>query len=117
MLSKVNNMAEEKFFTDDMSLKALLDGRHWDDLFPKPKVKTFDPIYGPTPFKPTGTIVARYERQICRQCGSFSFSFEGIFKLTQKEDGTESYQREPDYLVHEKKQVIDIPIPKCYECA
>ena len=109
-------MAEDKFFNNDMSLDALMNGRHWDDIFGKPKVKTFDPIYGPTPFKPTGTIVARFERQICRKCKNFSFAFEGIFVSRVNDKGEEHLEPRPDYTPYETKQIIDLPIPTCYSC-
>lgn len=108
-------MSNEKFFNDDMSLRALLDGRHWDDTFGKPKVKTFDPIYGPTPFHSNGHIIARFERQVCQRCRSFSFAFQGIFKAVEN-NGTTTYTKLPDYTPYENKEVVDLPTPICYEC-
>lgn len=110
------NMSEEKFFNNDMSLQALLDGRHWDDTFGKPKVKTFDPIYGPTPFHSNGHIIARFERQICLKCRSFSFAYQGIFRAVEQEDKSIKYTRLPEYTPYENKEVTDLPIPFCYEC-
>jgi len=109
------NMAEEKFFTDDMSLDALLNGRHWDETFGKPKVKTFDPIYGPTPFHSTGHIIARFERQICLKCRSFSFVYQGIFRAVEA-DKVITYTKLPDFTPYENKEVTDLPIPFCYKC-
>jgi hypothetical protein len=109
-------MSEAKFFDDDMSLGALLDGRHWDDLFPKKKVETFDPIYGRTPFKETFHIVARFERQTCLRCHSSTISFTGKFK-DYIDKSVEHLDIIPDSMPHDKKLVIDLPVACCYNCA
>ena len=110
------NMAEEKFFTPEMELDALLNGRHWDDLFEKQKVKIFDPIYGPTPFQTTISHIATFTRQTCAKCKGTQTFFQGIYSYTMH-NGVESYKIAPETQPYQRKQVIDVTVPVCYTCA
>ena len=111
-------MSEEKFFTSDMELDALLNGRHWDDLFPKKKVQTFDPIYGPTPFKPTdATILAMFDKQTCITCGGVTTSYMGLFIEHCNDKGEEEYLPYKGQTAPRGKMIaLNTNIPFCWDC-
>lgn len=108
-------VGSEKFFTDDMALRAILDGQ----FETKEKPKAFDPIYGPTPFKPhtTGDIVALFERQTCARCFSFSHAYLGVFEEKVSESGTSSYKAVDPSTNHPiRKEESVRTIIACWKC-
>ena len=112
-------MAENKFYTPEMELSSLLEGRHWDDTFPEPKVKPFDPIYGPTPFPvQEKEYIVGFQQQHCLRCGQDTFSYSGIFEAFEK-GSLLCFTRclNDKQSVSGKEVITTLETELCYKCA